>query len=562
MNFFTSRRLNAQMIFACLFLCSALISLIISHRFFTWHLDDYISQRNKQGQMEIHLQSQLFERELNYITSDIYFLCHSLEMQAFAQDPSDQNYAMLNAELTSFINERGIYDQVRLLDLDGKEITRINQLNQRPIVIPQDELQDKSHRGYFQHCTQLHRGEIYISSVDLNQEYHQIEKPYKPVVRLGMPVYDESGNRKGYIILNYLVKDLLKLVTQPSVNDIELEFMLVSTDGYYSSHRDHAKLWGWLLPNRTKQNFAHDYPQLWAELNKRKKGRFENGQLAMVYDTIDFRVREEMVTPRSLDKDRLPVDDNSYRSTEFRIISMIPEAQIMDKRSRLFYKVGMIWSLHLVISILPIWGLTYLIMMYYNRHLELTHRAHYDKVTDLPNRDLFLETLNNTRDKAHQTQSRFAVLYIDLDGFKPVNDKLGHSSGDDVLVLVGKRLLKCVRQSDMVARIGGDEFAVILSRIGQAEDAQRVADKIKQLIKTPYMLADKVAHVSCSIGCAVYPDQSDNLDELIDLADQRMYDDKRSHKSLKLTRDNADDHHKPDNGHDANGTVSHSPSSA
>ncbi len=561
MNFFSFKRLNAQVIFTCLFLCSTLISLIISHRFFTWHLDEYISQRSKQGQMEIHLQSQLFERELNYITSDIYFLCHSLEMQAYAQDPSEQNYQRLNDEFTSFINERGIYDQVRLLDLAGKEITRINQLNQRPFAIPQDELQDKSHRGYFQHCMQLRRGEIYVSSVDLNQEYHQIEKPYKPVVRLGMPVYNKDGNRKGYMILNYMVKDLLKLITQPSVNGVELEFMLVSEDGFYSSHKDPNKLWGWLLPSRKTQNFSRDYPELWADMNKSTKGQYQDGHKAMVYDTINFRIREEMITPRSLDKKRLPVDDNSYRSTEFKIISMIPEAQIMDKRSQLFYKVGMIWSLHLVISILPIWGLTYLIMMYYNRHLELTHRAHYDKVTDLPNRDLFLETLTSTRTKAHQTQSRFAILYIDLDGFKPVNDQLGHSCGDDVLALVGKRLLKCVRQSDMVARIGGDEFAVILSRIGQTEDAQRVAEKIRQLIKTPYMLADKVAHVSCSIGCAVYPDQSDNLDELIDLADQRMYDDKRAHKSLKLTHD-TDARSESGNQNTAKDTASHSSTSA
>ncbi|MFG0247245.1 MAG: cache domain-containing protein, partial [Phycisphaeraceae bacterium JB051] len=344
MNFLSSKRLNAQVIFASLFLCSTLASLIISHRFFTWHLDDYINQRSRQGQMEIHLQSQLFERELNYITSDIYFLCHSLEMQAYAQDPSEQNYKMLNDEFTSFINERGIYDQVRLLDLNGMEVTRINHLNKRPFVIPPDELQDKSHRGYYQHCTQLHRGEIYISSVDLNQEYQQIEKPYKPVVRLAMAVYNDSGERRGYIILNYLVKDLLKLITQASANGVDLEFMLISEDGFYSSHRDPNKLWGWLLPERKTQNFAREYPELWAHMNQSPKGQYQNGRVAMAYDTINFRIREEMITPRALDKQRMPVDDVSHRSTIFKIVSMIPEAQITSKRSELFYKFGMIWS--------------------------------------------------------------------------------------------------------------------------------------------------------------------------------------------------------------------------
>jgi diguanylate cyclase (GGDEF)-like protein len=538
---FSYKRYSPWLIFTCLYITAGLAVLFCVNWLFHSQLNDFIDEHMNRAQMEIELQEELLKREMTFVASDIYFLCHTQEIKNYLNAPDETTYTHLLTELISFVNERGIYDQVRLLDTDGREVARINQINDHTMAIPQDELQDKSHRGYFQHCTQLHRGEVYVSSIDLNQEYMQIEKPYKPVVRLGMAVYDGLGKRKGYMILNYLVKDYLNIINKPSITRNNLEFMMVTDDGYWAAHSNPAKQWGWLLPDRSQENFANDYPQLWPELNKQSKGRFDNGKIAMSFNTINFRIREEMVVPRSLASERLPVDDLSYRSTAFKIVGILPARILAAKRRALFHEEALIWTVHLILSILPLWGLSYLIHVQYQRHLELAHRAHYDKVTDLPNRDLFLETLEITRQKAAQTQSRFAVLYIDLDGFKPVNDTLGHSCGDDVLALVGRRLLKCIRQSDMVARIGGDEFAVILSRIAHVDDASRVAEKIRQQVKAPYVLAQNVAHLSCSVGWAVYPDQSENIDQLLELADQQMYRDKQSHKKLKLTRECPDD---------------------
>ncbi|HCD31109.1 MAG TPA: hypothetical protein DER01_01790 [Phycisphaerales bacterium] len=529
------KRHGLWIIFAFLYGSAALIVLFCVNWLFHSQLDEYIDQNMNRAQMEIELQEHLLQREMKVVASDVYFLCNSLEMKTYLDAPGDDTQADLTAELSSFIYERGIYDQVRLLDTNGMEKARVNHIYDRTMPIPQDELQDKSHRGYFQHCMQLQRGEVYVSAIDLNQEHKQIEKPYKPVVRLGMAVYNNQGKRKGYVILNYLAKSYLDIINKPSVTRDNLEFMMVTDDGYWAAHPDPSKQWGWLLPDRSEQNFANTYPQLWSEMSKHKSGRFDDGHIAMVYRSVDFRIREEMVTPRSLSAEQLPVDDLSYRSTAYQIVGILPAHVLTAKRRALFHEEALIWTIHLILSILPLWGLSYLIHVQYLRHQELTHRAHFDKVTDLPNRDLFLETLEATRQKAAQTRSRFAVLYIDLDGFKPVNDTLGHSSGDEVLTMVGRRLLKCIRQSDMVARIGGDEFAVSLSRIAHVDDASRVAEKIRQHIKAPYLLSQDVAHLSCSVGWAVYPDQSENIEQLLELADQQMYLDKQTRKTLKIT---------------------------
>jgi diguanylate cyclase (GGDEF)-like protein/PAS domain S-box-containing protein len=160
---------------------------------------------------------------------------------------------------------------------------------------------------------------------------------------------------------------------------------------------------------------------------------------------------------------------------------------------------------------------------------ERLHRlAHYDVLTDLPNRVLLNDRLQQALANARRNKDRMALMFLDLDKFKPVNDTLGHNIGDLLLKELAQRLQHCVRESDTVARIGGDEFVVLLPSIDEEQDAVRVADKILQALKQPFGLAGHQLHVSSSIGIAVYPEHGEDDKQLSRNADTAMYHAKKS----------------------------------
>lgn len=156
-------------------------------------------------------------------------------------------------------------------------------------------------------------------------------------------------------------------------------------------------------------------------------------------------------------------------------------------------------------------------------HSRLEYMAQHDQLTDLPNRTLFQDRLQMALIKTHREQTRLAVLFLDLDKFKPVNDTYGHTVGDYLLQDVARRLTRCVRESDTVARIGGDEFIILLESIKQCEEAAIVAGKILATLSEPYNLAKVTLQIIPSIGVAVYPENGKDANELIRYADNAMY---------------------------------------
>jgi diguanylate cyclase (GGDEF)-like protein/PAS domain S-box-containing protein len=147
-----------------------------------------------------------------------------------------------------------------------------------------------------------------------------------------------------------------------------------------------------------------------------------------------------------------------------------------------------------------------------------------DSLTSMPNRLLFNDRLETTIKEAHRTGEMFAVLFVDLDRFKTINDSLGHSVGDEVLVGVAKRLRAAVRGSDTVARYAGDEFTLILRHIVQREDVLRIAEKICRVLEAPLTLEDgRELHITASIGVSFYPDDAASAEKLLQHADVAMY---------------------------------------
>lgn len=151
------------------------------------------------------------------------------------------------------------------------------------------------------------------------------------------------------------------------------------------------------------------------------------------------------------------------------------------------------------------------------------HQANFDALTQRPNRSMFHDRLDQELHKAHRTHLALALLFIDLDLFKEVNDTLGHHIGDLLLVEAAQRITACVREVDMVARLGGDEFTVILPELHEHISVERVAANILQKLAEPYHLGDEVIHVTGSIGITLYPRDATDAEGLLKNADQAMY---------------------------------------
>ncbi|MHB8494786.1 MAG: putative bifunctional diguanylate cyclase/phosphodiesterase [Casimicrobiaceae bacterium] len=155
--------------------------------------------------------------------------------------------------------------------------------------------------------------------------------------------------------------------------------------------------------------------------------------------------------------------------------------------------------------------------------VELSHLARHDLLTGLPNRMLLNDRLDQAIALARRYGRRVAVLFLDLDGFKHINDSLGHAIGDRLLQKTGKRLTAAVRASDTVSRQGGDEFVVVLSEVEHAQNAARQAEKIHAALAKPHAIAGHDLHVSASIGISVFPDDGQDAEALIKCADTAMY---------------------------------------
>ena len=168
---------------------------------------------------------------------------------------------------------------------------------------------------------------------------------------------------------------------------------------------------------------------------------------------------------------------------------------------------------------------------------RVEHMAHYDSLTNIPNRVLFLDRLEQALALAQRHKQQFALMFIDLDYFKEINDTLGHDMGDVVIKETAIRLQACIRKMDTVARMGGDEFTVIVTDIKTSKDAELVAKNILKALTEPFELKGKAGKIGCSIGIAIYPMDATDSKTLLKHADDAMYDAKKERNAICIFSD-------------------------
>jgi diguanylate cyclase len=173
--------------------------------------------------------------------------------------------------------------------------------------------------------------------------------------------------------------------------------------------------------------------------------------------------------------------------------------------------------------------------MYNASHIEtneLYHRATHDSHTGLANRALFYDRLRQSLAYASRHSHQLGILNLDMDGLKPINDQYGHRAGDAAIKELAARIKNISRDSDTVARVGGDEFAIILSRIESRDGAEQQSKRLSESISRPFIFEDKSLPLAASIGLAVFPQDGEQIDTLLEIADVNMYQTKRARVSM------------------------------
>jgi len=222
------------------------------------------------------------------------------------------------------------------------------------------------------------------------------------------------------------------------------------------------------------------------------------------------------------------------------LVSQIPSEVMSGHTRSLLSRLFMIGAVLFVLISYGAWQLALAITKRRIYQAQLVEMALSDPLTGLPNRKLFFDRLEEGVSHANRHGRRLGLLYIDLDGFKGVNDTMGHDAGDEILIKVGKELKGILRKGDTVARLGGDEFAVILLEIKELEDARLVGEKIVTAMCQPFKLKAGTARIGASVGAAAFPDHEDKMDALVKHADTAMYKAKAEGKNTCVMAFNDD----------------------
>lgn len=588
-------------------------------------------------------------RDFENVLPDIATMANEIHLQQFITQQNSQTQQAVTKEFDSFLSQKRLYSMIRIIDLNGMELVRVNYNHGETDITPKEQLQNKSDRYYFEDSIKLGLNELYISPIDLNIENDKIELPYHPVIRFAMPLFDSTNIKQGIIVLNYRAEPMLRHFDE-MVSGTAGHVALLNNDGHWI--RSHKREREWAFMFGRMETFADRHPDVWDAVKKQNHGQILIDDGLFTFATIYPIQLIGGYSKEEVENEHVGHHHNDPELYAWRIISDIPNTILYHHlHDHIFGLLGLLWifliltgaygsliacryyaersslrhikDLHAKIyntttdgilitdtnsniiaannaftditgysenevigkkpNILSsgehdhdfyqrMWSelkkndvwIGEVINRHKNNNLyhewlrisavkdqsgkiinyvamisditekkELEHRlknlAHRDALTGLKNRHAFEEDIRKIILHAQTHNLKFALLYMDLDKFKPINDNFGHAAGDAVLQIVAKRLMNQVRGMDKVARIGGDEFTVILNQIEKRENAEKIAAAITESIEQPMHYKDSTLNISSSIGVVIFPDDADNMDTLISRADKAMYTVKLQH---------------------------------
>ncbi len=651
--------------------------------------------REARGTLNVYIGKQAIARRLKSIIADLMILS---QHDFFSKMPADGVLSVdhLAADLLLFVKEKRDYDQIRYLDETGREVVRVNFNSGQPEIVAKDRLQDKSNRYYFKEAFELNQWEVFFSPLDLNVEQGKIEVPHKPMIRLGTPVFDGQGRKRGIVLVNYFGREILSDYAVATANFAD-HMMVLNSDGYWLHHPDPGMEWGFMLDRQKR--FSTFFPDAWERISGAESGRFLNGDGFFVFDTVYPLGRSEefeyggdgagaahqhyywksvahvpIAAIEAATRDTLAglfgiagplylvlvlgglllsyaqtqraeaasavrrknrslelLKDISAAANQAATIDDVMGKCLKTVCSHAGWPVGHYYALAEdgsdELASTGIWHLDHpdrfencrkmigkrrfapgtglagrvlssgepaaiadvtrdpdfagadcaenvgirgafafplmvgetvsgVLEFYSEKAIELDPEmqkvmaqvgiqlgrvvereraqaeinalAMTDQLTGLANRNQFNQRFDESLMLARREKKLLALMMIDLDRFKPVNDTFGHPVGDALLQNVAAIFKKFSRETDVVVRFGGDEFAILMVHPNGREAVAGIAHRIVDEIGKPMTIMGHEIRVGSSVGISLYPANADDREALIRKADLALYEAKNA----------------------------------
>jgi len=505
-----------------------------------------------------------FSHSVAAVTSDVRFLSSLPALKQLAANRSNPRLSassqkQLEEVMSSLLEAHPEYFQIRLIGMGdyGRELVRVDKVEDGVTVVTGNDLQEKAHFPYFFKTIRLSPGEFYISGITLNKEQGSHQGLGQPTIRIATPVQTTDGSIFGVIVINVDLNSLFSFIRKDIPDDIRV--VLTNQEGDYLIHPDAAKAFG--FDKGVRYRVQDDIAALTPLLEQ---------------ENLDFTVLNapDIVSPKmSSVASFVKVPFVSHAEQRFIVIGLLTPLENVLNESRMLgmsiIQITLFFSLlAITISLAlakylasplnamaravqrfaagePMTGLPvhrndeigYLAGSFQSMASRLSARvdelksnqlflgnlAYHDHLTGLPNRLLFLDRLQQTIIKAQRNRTRFAVMFVDLDKFKEINDTFGHAMGDTVLKIAALRMQESIRHADTLARLAGDEFTILLEDISSSSDAARIAQKIIDYFAQPFVIDGRELTMTCSMGIGIYPHDGTDVDALLVSADAAMY---------------------------------------
>ena len=509
-------------IFALIFLALLLVTIPGLLWLEKRDLENELAKAQVKSEWSVQMEYSIVSARISSLVADTSYL-HDVYATRL-ENPAE--YDKIAQEWVIFSNKMHVYDQMRFIDADGNERIRIDLKREGAIKVPAEELQNKSDRYYFYEAANLPVGALHVSPLDLNIERGQIETPFKPMIRLGMPVHKADGTLLGVIVMNYLAKDFLSAFKEYAITS-ENKPVLLNAAGYYLASHDAVQEWGFMFDKGKNRRFDVSYPEEWAGVQQGQLRQYtEHG----LFTALPIKLRNILLRDA---ENNATLPHTIYCDETWYIVGMLPR----DEEHPYLYTENMEYMFSYLIS-QPAFVILVLLAIFaaflgaqtVQRYRQIHYRADYDALTKAYSREGGMSKLRFLAHASKGIDMTFSICFVDVNGLKEVNDNLGHDCGDEMIVTAVNTVNAQIRQHDYIIRIGGDEFLIVFP-YSDVEQAEKVWQRIKAALERINRQEQRPYCISLSHGIVDNrSSQHVDVDKMIKMADVKMYEEKQEIK--------------------------------
>ncbi len=301
---------------------------------------------------QVHTLREVISADLHSAVSDLMILANHHGLLAYLDGDSGHTEMLANDYLT-FSGRKGLYDQIRYLDEAGMEVIRVNYNQGEPAIVPRESLQNKGKRYYFKDAFVLDKGEVFVSPLDLNIERGEIEQPLKPMIRLGTPVLDSAGNKRGIVLVNYFGARIIENISR--AYDGAGIVLLLNSDGFFLKGESQNDEWGFMYPDGSDKTFAMRFPGEWNDLRAAESGLVSNEHglfsFAHVYPVTEAD-KTSSGAGQAYQPSQYTRDASDYRWT---LMSYVSPAALNAAPRRAAQLLGRLYGALLLLSAIGAW---------------------------------------------------------------------------------------------------------------------------------------------------------------------------------------------------------------